>query len=59
MATGPGVLLVNRPETFLGLPLIYVWGILWYLFICGIALVTDHFIWSKDKLKDEHQDESR
>lgn len=58
MAVGPGVLLINRPETFLGIPLVYSWGILWYIVICCIALVTDHYIWSKDVLVDKDQDGS-
>ncbi|MEM0970385.1 MAG: hypothetical protein AAF191_15065 [Verrucomicrobiota bacterium] len=49
IATGPGVLLVNRPETFLGLPLIYGWGILWYFVMSGIALLSDRFLWQRDR----------
>lgn len=53
MAVGPGVLLVNHPETFLGLPLVYAWAIFWYLVICVIAWLTDRLIWSKDSLVGE------
>jgi len=46
MGVGPGVLLVNRPETFLGLPLLYAWGIFWYLVIGAIALLAYLFVWN-------------
>ncbi|MCG6156465.1 hypothetical protein [Rubinisphaera margarita] len=45
MGIGPGVLLVNRPATFLGLPLLYAWGIFWYLVMAVIALAAYLFIW--------------
>jgi len=45
LATGPGVLLVNRPATIFGLPLIYAWGILWFFIMGSIALATDRLIW--------------
>ncbi len=48
MSVGPGVLLVNRPDSFLGLPLLYAWGILWYLVIVAIALIAYLFIWKDE-----------
>jgi hypothetical protein len=51
MGTGPGVLIVNRPETFMGLPLVYTWGILWYLVLVAVALVAYFALWRSD---DEH-----
>ena len=59
MATGPGVLLVNRSETVLGLPLIYAWGILWYLIIGTIALLTDFFIWRHDDAEEAEEAEGK
>ena len=49
MAVGPGVLLVNRPDTFIGLPLLYAWGIFWYLVIVVIALAAYRFVWVDDR----------
>ena len=49
MAVGPGVLLVNRPDTFIGLPLLYAWGVFWYLVIVVIALAAYRFVWSDDR----------
>ena len=45
MAVGPGVLLVNRPDMFLGLPLLYAWGIFWYVVIVAIALLAYRYVW--------------
>ena len=58
VATGPGVLLVNRPETVLGFPIIYVWGVAWYFLIAGLAIATDRLVWSKDCDTDEAADDS-
>ena len=34
---GPGILWVNQPKTWLGLPQLYAWGIFW----CGVeALIV-------------------
>jgi len=52
MGAGPGVLLVNRPETFFGLPLVYAWGIFWYLVQVAIAIVAYVTIW-KDTPESE------
>ena len=58
MAVGPGVLLVNRPETFLGLPLVYGWALFWYLVIAWIAWQMDRAVWRKDALIGEDSDGS-
>lgn len=47
MAVGPGVFLVNRPVCFLGLPVLYVWAILWYLGLCLVALTMLRKTWSE------------
>lgn len=56
MGAGPGLRLVNPDPadteavfTFLGLPIIYAWAILWYL-VMAILILTAYFkIWSKEK----------
>ncbi len=56
MGAGPGLRLINpdasNPDavyTFLGLPVIYAWAILWYL-VMAILILTAYFkIWSKEK----------
>lgn len=59
MATGPGVLLVNRPTTILGIPVVYAWGILWYFVIVGVALTAYFTLWkqSADELTDSAGDQ--
>ena len=49
MATGPGILLVNRPEQVLGIPLVYAWGILWYFVIVAVAGVAYVRLWHDDE----------
>ncbi len=63
MATGPGVMLVNRPVTILGLPAIYFWGILWYFIIGGMAVLADRWLWrhqleEPETRKEEESDAS-
>lgn len=48
IATGPGVLLVNRPETMFGFPIIYVWGVAWYAVIGTLAVTADRLVWKKE-----------
>jgi len=45
IATGPGALLVNRPETLFGFPILYVWGVAWYVVIGALAVAADRFVW--------------
>jgi hypothetical protein len=52
MATGPGVLLVNRPETVLGIPLVYAWGIFWYLVQVAVALFAYFKLWRESTDED-------
>ncbi|QDS91010.1 hypothetical protein EC9_52290 [Rosistilla ulvae] len=56
MGVGPGVLLVNRPSMFLGLPLVYSWGIGWYFVMCAVAIVSYRWIW-RGEMADETTDE--
>lgn len=57
MATGPGVILVNRPVTILGLPAIYFWGILWYFIIGGLAVFADRRLWRHQLEETETKEE--
>jgi hypothetical protein len=45
MGTGPGVLLVNRPEQWLGLPIVYVWGLCWYTVQLVIVVLAYKLVW--------------
>ena len=45
MGTGPGILLVNRPDSVFGIPQVYAWGILWYLVQVAIALIAYFALW--------------
>ena len=45
MATGPGVLLVNRPVMLAGVPLIYLWSVLWYFVLAGVVVAAYWFVW--------------
>lgn len=56
LGTGPGVLLVNRPETIAGIPLVYAWGILWYVVQVAVVLIAYFTIW--DASADESAPES-
>lgn len=53
MGTGPGTLLVNRAVTIEGIPLLYLWGILWYVVLVVIALVAYFRIWNDET--DQHK----
>ena len=46
MGTGPGVLLVNRPEIIFGVPLVYAWAVFWYVVQIGVALIACLFVWN-------------
>jgi len=53
MATGPGVLLVNRPVMVLGLPVLYVWAIAWYFVQAAVVIAAYWFVWrSPDELNE-------
>jgi hypothetical protein len=45
MGTGPGVLLINRPDAVFGVPLVYAWGIFWYLVQAAVALIAYLALW--------------
>ena len=48
MGVGPGVQLVNRPESVMGLPLLYVWGLLWYVVHIVIVTTAYLYLWRRD-----------
>ncbi len=47
LGAGPGVLLVNRPETIVGVPLVYAWGILWYIVQVIVVLIAYFTTWKQ------------
>ena len=50
MGTGPGVELVNDPSgRVFGLPVVYVWGLLWYGVQMGCVLTAYFKVWSRDE----------
>ena len=55
MGVGPGVLLVNRPGTFLGIPLLYAWGLLWYGVQVGIVVTAYVFLWREPRTDEAEQ----
>ncbi|MDG2390949.1 MAG: hypothetical protein P8M30_16705 [Planctomycetaceae bacterium] len=56
IATGPGVLLVNRAKQWWGFPVVYLWGILWYSVIVVIAMVSYFILW-KSSASDHSGDQ--
>jgi hypothetical protein len=48
LSNGPGVLLVNRPVLILGLPLIYVWALFWWLFQMTLVLIAYFRVWKPE-----------
>lgn len=50
MGTGPGVLLVNNPDVrWFGLPVIYVWGLLWYAVQIGCVVTAYFKLWPDEE----------
>ncbi len=45
MGVGPGIYLVNRPDSFLGIPLLYAWGLLWYAVHVVIVVTAYCCLW--------------
>jgi len=55
MGPGPGLHLVNpdiddptSSVMFLGLPIIYLWGLLWYSAQAAILIIAYHWVWVDD-----------
>lgn len=57
MGTGPGILLVNKPDSIFGIPLVYAWGILWYVVQVAVGLVAYFTLWRKSDQSDEQTEE--
>ena len=53
MGSGPGLYLVNpapddsSPATFLGMPILFAWAVLWFFVQAGIVLVAYCKLWTK------------
>ncbi len=45
MGAGPGVLLVNTPEPWFGLPSLCTWGLIWYAVQAIVAVAAYLFVW--------------
>ena len=45
MGAGPGIVLVNQPTMWLGLPRLYTWGIFWCAIEIGVVVVAYCFVW--------------
>lgn len=43
LGPGPGMLLINEPRSFLGIPQLYAWGLLWY--VVEVAVVVAAYLW--------------
>lgn len=59
MGPGPGLHLINPDpadpnaiRTFLGLPIVYAWGLLWFAVMIGVLLVAYFKIWSLEDTED-------
>ncbi len=53
MGPGPGMLLINQPRSFLGIPQLYAWGLLWYAVEVGIVVAAYCFVWNSGPVADE------
>lgn len=45
MGAGPGVLLVNTPQPWFGLPSLCTWGLIWYAVQATVAISAYLFVW--------------
>ena len=50
LGAGPGILLVNQPATWFGLPRLYVWGMFWCAVEIAVVIAAYLFVW---QTKDE------
>lgn len=46
MGPGPGMLLVNRPSTILGIPALYAWGLFWYVVEVFVVVAAYFLVWN-------------
>ena len=45
LGAGPGILLVNQPATWFGLPRLYVWGMFWCAVEIVVVTAAYLFVW--------------
>jgi hypothetical protein len=45
LGAGPGILFVNQPEMWFGLPRLYVWGMFWCTVEIAVVVVAYVFVW--------------
>lgn len=60
MGTGPGIRLVNPDptdpdalRTLFGVPILYLWGVLWYLVQAGVILIAYFLLWTRESSEPE------
>jgi hypothetical protein len=46
LGAGPGVLLVNQPATWFGLPRLYVWGMFWCAVEIAVVVAAYLLVWT-------------
>lgn len=46
LGAGPGVLLVNQPATWFGLPRLYVWGMFWCAVEIAVVVAAYFLVWT-------------
>jgi len=50
MGPGPGLLLVNEPKPVFGIPMLYAWGLLWYVVEVSVVVLAYLFVWDKNEM---------
>lgn len=48
LGPGPGMLLINQPRAFLGIPQLYAWGLLWYAVEVLIVVAAYVWVWPRE-----------
>jgi hypothetical protein len=46
LGAGPGILLVNQPSMWFGLPRLYVWGMFWCAVEIAVVVAAYFFVWT-------------
>jgi len=46
LGAGPGILLVNTPAPWIGLPRLYVWGLFWCTVEIAVVVTAYIFVWT-------------
>lgn len=50
---GPGVLLVEGTEAWLGWPKLYIWGVFWWVVLAAVLLGIDRRFWRKSAARGD------